>query len=128
MLFLFAPNSGLTIAEERGLAARQDRPYFSPWNWDRYPGMHTGAEDNPFARYDRLMRVQRPPDIRYKDLQQLVDVNISYDTLSFRTRRDYFRLNEDSVLVPLTIELDNSNLTFRVEGERMVAPPGHLWF
>ena len=97
------------------------RPYFSPWNWDRAPGMHTRAKDNPFTRYETLVRVQRAPQIKFKDLQQLVDVNIHYDSLPFRTRQDHFRLNESSVLVLLNVEVDNKNLTFKQEGGAMVA-------
>ena len=96
-------------------------PYSSPWNWDRSLGMHTRAEDNPFTRYETLARVQHAPEIKFKDLQQLVDVKVSYDSLSFRTRQDYFRLNEASVLVPLNVEIENENLTFKREGEVMVA-------
>ena len=118
---LFVGGAGMTIGEELGLASRADRPYFSPWNWDRFPGMHTRAKDNPFTRYETLVRVQRAPEIMFKDLQQLVDVNVSYDSLPFRTRHDYFRLNETSVLVPLNLEIDNKDLTFQQEGGRMVA-------
>ena len=118
---LFVAGAGMTIGEELGLVSRADRPYFSPWNWDRYPGMHTRVKDNPFTRYDTLVRVQRAPEIKFKDLQQLVDVNVRYDSLPFRTRQDYFRLNETSVLVPLNIEIDNQDLTFKQEGGVMVA-------
>ena len=97
------------------------RPYFSPWNWDRSPGMHTRTKDNPFTRYETLVRVQRAPQIKFKDLRQLVDVDIHYDSLPFRARQDHFRLNESSFLVPLNVEIDNKNLTFKQEGGAMVA-------
>ena len=110
-----------TIGDALGLAGRADRSYLSPWNLDRSPGMHTRAQNNPVTRYESLGRVLRPPEIQFKDLQQLVEVNVSYDSLPFRMRQDYFRLNETSVLVPLNVEIDNKNLTFRQEGEAMVA-------
>ena len=98
---LFVDSAGMPIGQELGLASR--------------------AEDNPFHRYETLVQVQRAPEIKFKDLQQLVDVNVSYDSLPFRTRQDYFRLNETSVLVPLNVEIDNKNLTFKQEGQVRVA-------
>ena len=44
--FLFVDGAGMTIGEQVGLSSRADPPYFSPWNWDRYPGLHTRAKDN----------------------------------------------------------------------------------
>lgn len=109
---LFVPGTGLTIAEELGLAERADRAYWSPATADVYPGMNHRAIDDPFIRYERLIEVQRPQAVKYKDLQELVKVDVKYDQLPFDLRTDYFALNDQSVLVPLTIELQNKDLTF----------------
>ncbi|MDA2936767.1 GWxTD domain-containing protein, partial [Acidobacteria bacterium AH-259-A15] len=110
------PNAGLTLAEELGLAKKMDRPFFQPGNRERYPFRHQRAKDSPFARYERLVQVQRPKEIKYTDLQEIVEVNVSFSDLNFEIRQDYFNLNDQQVLVPITVEIQNKDLTFREEG------------
>ena len=119
--FLFTPGTGLTTAESLGLAARDERPYFQPARADRYPGMHLRTKDDPFTRYSIYSRMQRARPVKYKDLQQIVDTRIGFNTLPFDLRTDYFSLNESNVLVPITFELDNRNLTFQEENGLWVA-------
>ncbi len=119
--FLFTPGTGLTTAESLGLAARDERPYFQPARADRYPGMSLRSKDDPFTRYSIYARMQRPRPVKYKDLQQIVDTRVGFNTLPFDIRTDYFSLNESNVLVPITFELDNRNLTFQQENGLWVA-------
>lgn len=107
--FLHVPTAGYTLAEQLGLATRLQRPYFSPGN--TYPLMNYREQDSAFQRYQRFVDVQRPPTIRYKDLKQIVQVDVSYDSLPFQSRTDYFRLDEDSVLVPITVQVPHAELT-----------------
>jgi hypothetical protein len=65
--------------------------------------------------------VQRPLEIKYKDLKEIVNINISYDNLPFKINHDYIRLNEEQVLVPITLEVRNKDLTFEKQGEVHVA-------
>ncbi|MDA2930011.1 GWxTD domain-containing protein, partial [Acidobacteria bacterium AH-259-O06] len=109
---LRVPGAGLTLAEQLGLAGKADRPFFSPGNRDTYPLIN---RDNPFIRYENYVKVQRPQQIKYKDLKEIVDVKLSYNNLSFKTREDYIKLNNRQVLVPITLELQNKDLTFKVE-------------
>ncbi len=110
---LHIPNAGLTRAEQLGLASKADRPYFSPGNRGRYPLMDLRARDNPFERYQRLVQVMSPQEIRYKDLKELVEVNVSYDNLPYLFGAFYYRLNEDQVLVPVTLQVEHRKLTFK---------------
>lgn len=111
---LHVPGAGLTMAEEMGLAEKKDRPYFSPGMRD-YPFMYQRAKDNPFQRYETYSMVQRPTELKYRDLREIVDINISYNNLPFKMRQDHFKLNDRQILVPLTIELYNKDLTFKEE-------------
>lgn len=117
---LFVPGAGLTLAESMGLASKKDRPFFSPGNSD-YPFMSRRIRDNPFERYSTYTQVQRPTELKYKDLKDIVEVNVSFDNLPFKVRDDYFRLNEERSLVPITLEIENQNLTFVQEGGVNVA-------
>ncbi len=105
--------AGLALAEELGLANKRDRPYFPLGNRQNYPFMSQRAADNPFQRYETYVGVQRPPSINYKDLKGIVTANVGYQSLPFEIRQDYFRLGEGRILVPITLELQNQELTFR---------------
>lgn len=108
---LHVPGAGLTIAEETGMAQKMDRPYFTG---DRdYLYSDRLARDNPFERYERYARVQGPAEVKYKDLKELVDVDISFSSLTMQVHEDYFRLNKDRALVPVTLQFPNSELSFK---------------
>lgn len=119
--FLFTPNTGLTDAEAIGGATRADRPYFSGDNASDYLMSHTTERDNPFRKYETFALAQRPTEYRYDDLKQLVEVNVSFNTLPITVTEDYFRINESQSLVPLNLYVENKNLTFRQEGDLHVA-------
>ena len=113
---LHIPGGGLTWAESVGLAKKKDRPYFSGQFGN--PAYQSGrAKDNPFTRYETFAKVQAPLPIKYQDLKELVKVNIGYSNLPFQVRSDYFRLNEKEVLVPITLLLQNKDMTFKKEGD-----------
>jgi len=118
---LHIPGAGLTIAEQMGVASKADRPYFSPQNRDQYPMMIRTARDNPFARYETNTMVQRPLEIKYKDLKEIVEINVNYTTLPFTTSENYFHLNGQQVLVPINMFVDNRDLSFTEEGGMRVA-------
>ena len=113
---LHVPGAGLTLVEEMGLASKADRPFFSPGNTD-YPLQSTRYADRPFIRYETFVQVQRATPLKYTDLKSFVDVNVTFDELPFSHRVDYFKLNEDRSLVPVSVEIENRELNFVVEGE-----------
>ena len=109
------PGAGLTSMEQMGISEKHDRPYFSPGNrGSTYPG---GYRNSPFYRYEIVSRIGIAKPIKYKDLQELVKVNIGYSNLPFQVRSDYFKLNDEQVLVPITVELRNKDMTFERDGE-----------
>ncbi|HXK61597.1 MAG TPA: GWxTD domain-containing protein [Acidobacteriota bacterium] len=112
---LYVPGAGLTLAEEMGLATKADRPFFNPGMRENYPMMHLRAKDNPFERYETYTMVQRPRPIKYKDLKEVVSINIDYKPLPFEVRQDYIRLNDQQVLVPISLEVQNKDLSFKEE-------------
>jgi hypothetical protein len=115
---IHVPGMGNTLAEELGLADRRDRSFFNPHAWydpmnPQSPGSR--VRDAPFTRMEQFFNVQRPPQIRFEDLRSVVTAHITYTALPFNVRTDFIRLSEDRVLVPITIEINNSDLEFRKE-------------
>jgi GWxTD domain-containing protein len=112
------PNAGLTLAEEMGLSEKKDRAYFNPAN-DNNPNSpennYRRAQDQPFERMGRYFAVQRPPQIKFGDLRTVVETHISYENLAYELKTDYIKLTPDKVLVPITLELHNSELEFKRE-------------
>ena len=121
---LHVPGVGLTLAEQLGLATKANRPTFASGNREYYPLRARRAKDNPFIRYETFVGVQRPKKIYYDDLKELVDVNVTYNDLAFELRKDYFKLNDEQVLVTITLTLQNQNLAFKEENGVYVAKVG----
>ena len=100
---------------------KKDRPFFSPGRQRNYPYMATRQKDDPFDRYALYVKIQAPKSIKYNDLKELVQISVGYETLPFEVRQDYFKLNDKAVLVPITIEFDNKELSFEFEKGQQVA-------
>ena len=112
--FANVPTLGDTLDEQEGLMTRGDRGTHRDIRYWR-------RQDQPFERYGRYFDVQRTPQIKYKDLKEIVEVELSYESLPFEMRLDTFWLNEAQVLVPITVEVQNKDLTFEDEDGRKVA-------
>lgn len=115
---LHVEGSGLTLAEEMGLAEKRDRAYFNPgaFNDPNNPqSMFARAKDSPFSRMEQYFAVQRPPKIKFEDLKSVVTTKVMYNTLPYDMRIDYIRLSSDKVLVPISLELNNQTLEFKRE-------------
>ena len=110
---LFSEGLGPTSAEEFGLRAKKDRPYFVSNYGEPYPGMNSRSKDDPMRRYETYFGVQKPAPLKYPDLKEMVRVSVSYTDLPFQVRQDYFKLNEGQTLAPVTIQFQNKDLTWK---------------
>ncbi len=108
---LNVPGGGPTMAEDIGLRAKKDRPYFVSNYGDWYPGINSRARDDPMRRYDNYFQVQKPQPLKYPDLKRIVNVDISYSDLPFDVREDYFKVSGNEVLAPITIQFQNKFLS-----------------
>ena len=113
---LLHSEGGLTLAEQLGMMDKSQRPYFTPSSAHNpfiqgITGMR--AKDRPFARLARYFDVQQAPEIRYKDLQKLVDSRVFYHNLPFDITTNAIKLDDARVLIAITIEVRNQDLTFQ---------------
>ncbi len=114
----YVPGAGLTESEIQGDTTKADRPYYFPGNYERRMNYYMGSENDPFRQWEKFVVSQKPRPIQYPDLKEVVNVNVTYTNLPFKIRADYFKLDETQVVVPITVEVANSQLSFKQEGGR----------
>lgn len=106
------PGAGLTTAEQMGLSDKGDRLNGGgQTTWGR-------EQDSPFRRLEILTNLQRPPAVKFSDLQGALTDSpvIDNNPLAFDVRVDYFRQAEDRVITTFTIQTSNKELTFDESG------------
>ncbi len=109
---LYTPNAGLTLYEQMGMASKADR--FSGGGLERL-GTGPFSSNNQSKQFDRLeqfYKLQKPPAVKFKDLEEVVSHKISVNLMPFDVRTDFVRVTGDTVLVPITIQVKNRDITF----------------
>jgi GWxTD domain-containing protein len=110
---LYVPNAGLTLMEQMGLSSKTDR-------FNRTDGTHLGESFggtpmrmNQFERLEQFAKLQKPPVIKFKDLEAQVNSKITFNILPMKVRADFFPVTENSVLTNVTLQFDNKDLQFQ---------------
>jgi len=118
---LYVPNAGLTLAESLGLADKADRVGIPFYNGGSGPGrgqiFGTRAKDGQFERLQLLADLQRPPQIKFPDLQVKADLpEIASDILPFSVRTDFMRISSESVVTAFTVQFEHEDLALKNVG------------
>lgn len=79
------------------------------------------AKDMPFERLNTYMKLQQPPQIKFKKLEEAVSARVSYNQLPMEVQDNYLRITDESVLTAVALEFDNSNLSFEGAGDDYLA-------
>ena len=66
-----------------------------------------------FDRLEQFAKLQAAPAVKYKDLEEIVSHHISVNLMPFDVRADFVRVTSDTVLVPITIQIKNRDITFQ---------------
>ena len=109
---LYTPNAGLTLYEQMGMASKASR--FTNGGLER---LGTGPFSNnlqtkQFDRLEQFYKLQKPPAVKFKDLEEVVSHKISVNLMPFDVRADFVRVTGDTVLVPVTVQIKNRDVTF----------------
>src|SRR5215831_4924656 len=112
---LHVPGAGLSLMESMGMATKADR--FTRSDGTNLPTALGGtpASMDEFNRLDLYAKVQRPPQVKFKDLEAVVTSRIVRDQMHFSWRTDYLKVTNDTVLVPITIQIPNGQLSFQAK-------------
>jgi GWxTD domain-containing protein len=110
---LHVPGAGLSMLESMGMASKTDR--FTRSDGTYLPTTMGGlpASMNEFTRLELYAKVQRPPEVKYKDLEAIVTSRMVRDQLKFSYRTDFLKVTSETVLVPVTVQIPNRQLTFK---------------
>ncbi len=112
---LHVPGAGLSLMEQMGMASKADR-------FTRSDGMTlpttmggTPASMNEFNRLELYAKVQQAPPVKFKDLESLVTSRVVRDQVHFTWRTDFLKVTNDTVLVPVTVQIPNNQLSFQAK-------------
>jgi len=110
---LHVPGAGLSLMESMGMSSKADR--FTRSDGTNLPKTMGGepASMNEFNRLELYAKVNKPPEVKFKDLEAVVTSRIVRDQVHFSWRADYMKVTNDTVLVPVTIQIPNSQLSFQ---------------
>jgi len=112
---LHVPGAGATLYEQMGQAKQADR--FKGGLESLGTGPMSGQEQTKqFDRLEQFAKLQAPPVIKFQDLQ-LESFLSNHKLLNgpffpFDVRTDYVKVTDDTVLVPITLQIKNRNITF----------------
>ncbi len=109
---LYVPNAGPTWFEEMGMSSKVDR--FVGGGIERLGVGPTNRnfQTSQFDRLNLLAKISKPPPIKFKDLEEVVTHKISVNLMPFDVRADFVRVTNDTVLVPVTVQIKNRDITF----------------
>ncbi len=112
------PGGGPSLLEQMGLSTQAAR--FTQSNGSTAPlgiaQMNGGGgleSQNEFTRLEQFAKVQAPPPVKFKDLEEVVSSRILRNQISFDYRFDFMRITGDTILVPVTVQIQNKQMTFR---------------
>ena len=115
---LHVPNAGQTLYEQMGMAKKSDR--FKGGLEDLGPGPNSSTnQTKQFDRMELMAKLEAPPEIKFKDLG-LAEFLSSHKVLNgpffpFEVRTDFVKVTDDTVLVPITLQIRNRDITFNTK-------------
>ena len=113
---LYVPNAGLTLAESLGLGSKTDRVAMANGFGNAGGSQFFGAraKDSEFERMDVFYKLQKPPEIKFPDLQVKADLpEIASEVLPFSVRTDFYRIGESLVATAFTVQFDHADIALK---------------
>jgi GWxTD domain-containing protein len=115
---LHVPNAGQTLYEQMGMAKKADRFKGGLENLGPGPDSTTN-QSKEFDRIELMAKLEAPPAIKFKDMD-LAEFLSSHKVLNgpffpFEVRTDFVKVTDDTVLVPITLQIRNRDITFNTK-------------
>src|SRR5271167_3560416 len=107
----YTPNAGLTLYEQMGMANKTSRFNGGLEQLGAGP-MSNQLQTKEFDRLETYAKLQAPPAVKYKDLEEIVNTKLITNLMPFDVRTDFVKVTGDTVLVPITVQLKYRDITF----------------
>jgi GWxTD domain-containing protein len=111
------PGAGLTMYEEMGQAKKADR--FSGGGLEQLGNgpMSSQQQSKQFDRLETFSKLFAPPPVKYADLDEFLSSAkvLNGPPFLFDVRTDYVKLTNDTVMVPITLQIRNGDITYKTE-------------
>jgi hypothetical protein len=109
---LYTPNAGLTMYEQMGMASKASRFNGGMERLGTGP-FTTTNQSKQFDRLEQFAKLNKPPAVKFKDLEEIVSHKITVNLMPFDVRADFVRVTSDTVLTPIAIQIKNRDITFQ---------------
>jgi GWxTD domain-containing protein len=109
------PGEGMTDAEAAGDTDKSDsnggaeKPISGFWK--------SQNQTKEFDRIDLAAKIMAPPPIKFQDLEQFMATSkiLTGPPFLFDVRTDYVKVTDDTVIVPITVQVKNADITFETK-------------
>jgi GWxTD domain-containing protein len=122
----YVPGAGLTMNEEMGLSSKTQRFQNTDGTHMDESGGDQPESYNEFSRLELYSKIQQAPPVQFKDLEAVVTSRLVRDQIKFDYRFDFLRITDDTVLVPITVQIPTRQLSF-VEKDGVDTATLHLF-
>jgi GWxTD domain-containing protein len=110
---LYVPGAGLTLAESMGMSDKTARFNNTDGTHMAQPLGGQPESMSEFSRLDLYAKIQQAPPVKFKDLEAVVTSRLVRNQIAFDYRWDYLRITSDTILVPISIQIPNKQLSFQ---------------
>jgi len=111
----YVPGAGATMYEEMGQASKTDR--FSGGGLEQLGTgpMSSMNQSKQFDRLNQYAKLMAAPEIKFKDLEAYMVSSkiLTGPPFLFDVRTDYVKVTNDTILVPITLQIRNKDITFQ---------------
>ncbi len=110
------PGAGLTLYEQNGQSQKKDRFNGGLEQLGNGP-MAASQQSKQFDRINLYAKILAPPPIKFKDLEQYIGkaTILKGPPFLFDVRTDYIKVTNDTVLMPVTLQIRNRDITFNTK-------------
>jgi len=112
------PGTGQSLYESMGMAKQSDR--YSGGGMEQLPQgpMSDQNQSKQFDRLDQYAKLMAPPPVKFADLDEFLNATstiLKGPPLVFDVRTDYVKLTNSTVMVPLTLQIRNGDITYNTK-------------
>ena len=113
---LHVPGAGMTQYEEMGRASKADRFKGGIENLGTGP-LSSSQQSKEFDRIEMAAKLFAPPPVKFTDLEAFVSEHklLTGPVFPFDVRTDYVKVTSSTVMVPITLQLKNRDITFQTK-------------